>query len=158
RMSPSLIAKLCRKVAAFKPDLIVFSGDVLCYSILEEKERLKKILNSFYAPYGCYAVLGNHDYQESVSINAQGDYDVIEHHSSSLKKGFKRLFNPLTITKKVTERARNVNLHGELVELLRQTPFELLHNQNKLIKVRNSHLNICGLGEHMLGRCLPETA
>jgi predicted MPP superfamily phosphohydrolase len=154
----SFTTKLCNKVSNLKPDLIVFSGDILCYSNLEDKERLKQFLNSFHAPYGCYAVLGNHDYQESVSINSQGDYDIVKHPSSSILKGFKRLYRSTEITKKVTERARNVDLHGELIELLKQTPFELLHNETKVVKIKNAFLNICGVGEHMLDRCHPEIA
>ena len=157
-LSPSFTLKLLRKVSDLKPDLIVFTGDILCYSILKDKERLKNLLNSFYAPYGCYAVLGNHDYQEGVSINSQGDYDVIKRPSSSIAKGFKRLFSPLKISKKVTERARSIGLHKELVELFKQTPFELLHNQTKVMKIKNTSLNVCGVGEHMLDRCLPEIA
>ena len=157
-LSKSFTTKLCRKVSDLKPDLIVFTGDILCYSVLKDKEQLKRLLNSFYAPYGCYAVLGNHDYQESVSINPQGDYDVVKRPTSSIAKGFKRLFSPFEITKKVTERARSVELHTELIELLEQTPFQLLHNQTKIIKIKNTFLNICGVGEHILDRCHPEIA
>ena len=158
QMPESFTDKLCSKVQELKPDVIVFTGDILCCSALDESERLKKILNSLSAPYGCYAVMGNHDYQMGVSINDEGDYDIINEPGSSIARGFKRLYEPLTLTKKVTERAKNLQLHSGLVSLLSQTPFELLHNQSKVIKIKNSGLNICGVGEHMLDKCLPEIA
>lgn len=151
-------SKLSRKVAALKPDLIVFTGDLLCHARLEDHSRLKRILSSFYAPYGCYAILGNHDYSQSISINSKGDYDVVGKPRSSILEGFKRLLRPLKLTKVITENAKNVGLHNGLITLFKGTPFELLHNESRTITIKNSKLNICGLGEHMLDRCQPEIA
>lgn len=150
--------KMLAKVKQLAPDLIVFTGDFLCYSKLIDPERLQRTLAALQAPYGCFAILGNHDYQEYVSISETGDYDVNFDRRSSIKKGWSRLWKEVALTKTVTPRAQNVGLNESLIALLKQTPFELLHNQNRVIPIKGSCLNICGLGEHMLGRFLPEIA
>lgn len=157
---PRLLKKLLQATQQFSPDLIVFTGDFLCYSVLteENKDRLHDLLSSFKAPYGCYAVLGNHDYAQFVSVNADGDYDAFDKQGSSLIKGFKRLFSSQTATKKSTPRVKQVGLHQELIKLLQTTPFKLLHNQTTLISIKNTSLNLCGVGEYMLGDVKPDIA
>lgn len=154
----SFLKKLTKKIHALKPDLIAFTGDFLCYSSMQDPTRLKTLLCSFHAPYGCYAILGNHDYAECVSINDEGKYDLIDTASSSLGKAFKRLFTTITLKKTITERAKNIPFHTELIELLAKTPFKLLHNMTVPIFIKNKVLNICGLGEYMLGRFHPKEA
>lgn len=155
--SDRFLNKLRRRIARSCPDLILFTGDFICYSLLDDPERLLKVLKSCQARYGCYAVLGNHDYQEYVSINDDGAYDVIEQ-ISTLKKGWGRLFSKVIITKEITAKAKTVSLQQDLLALLKETPFQLLHNEHSLIPIQDTFLNVCGLGEHMLGRCQPDIA
>lgn len=157
-MSDAFIDKLISKIQSLSPDIIVFTGDFICYSNLHDADRLKKVLCSLQAPLGCYAVLGNHDYRDYVSINSEGYYDVINCTESTLKKGWKRLFSSINLLGESTEKALAVQLNTPLVDLLKKTPFKLLNNENSLIPIGNSYLNICGLGEHMLGQCRPELA
>lgn len=157
--STFLLDKLVRKCKALKPDLIVMTGDFICYSQLAKPERLRSLLQRFHAPYGCYAILGNHDYASFVSINDKGDYDtIIPPSSSSLSRAFARLGKSITLTKLTTERAKNIPVHQGLVDLLKQTPFKLLHNDTETISVKNTKLNICGLGEYCLSKTHPEQA
>ncbi len=158
QMSDSFLRRLTSKILKQSPDIIVFTGDFLCYSKLVDEERLKQFLNTLHAPFGCYAVFGNHDYKSFVSINEKGEYDVIENSSSTLIKGFKRLFSTIKIQKKMTERVGSVGFHEKLKSLLEQTPFEVLHNKTKLVELPDGKLNLIGLGEYSLGRSLPETA
>lgn len=152
------IEKLIKKINDEKADLILFTGDFLCYSQFGDKEKLRYLLNSLSAPFGCFAVLGNHDYQETVSINEFGEYDIQEAPQSLISKGFSRIFSTTTLKKKTTERAKSVPPHQELLELIQETPFTLLNNQTQKISLKNSFLNITGLGEYTLGKCLPEEA
>ena len=140
------------------PDIIVFTGDFLCYSKLRDKDRLKRLLCSLSAPYGCYAILGNHDYQQTISINDKGEYDLMENQTSMVSKAFSRIFSSITLAKITTERAKEVEANRELEALLKETPFELLNNDTKKIDIKGSCLNICGLGEYTLGKCLPAVA
>lgn len=158
RVPNFFLASLIKKINALKPDVIVFTGDFLCYSKIQETERLKNLLKSIKAPYGCYAILGNHDYEQFVSVNEKGEYDVLTKRSSSISLGLKRLFSSICLTKKMTKAASLVQLNKPLVELLKETPFELLHNTTKLIPIKGTYLNLCGLGEYILGRCQPEEA
>jgi predicted MPP superfamily phosphohydrolase len=151
--------KLIRKANALKPDLILFTGDFLCCSKLENPKGLREILESLRARVGCFAVLGNHDYARFVTVNEQGDYDIERSTSvSMISKGFKRLFQPVSLTKRVTLQAQQVEQHAELMALLKQTPFQLLNNVTQRVAYHGSWINICGLGEYSLGRCHPEVA
>jgi predicted MPP superfamily phosphohydrolase len=152
------VRNLIAKVKALNPDLIVFTGDFICQSTLLKKNKLKDLLCSFSAPLGCFAVLGNHDYQHPVSINSEGEYDIMQHSSSAISKGFIRLFSTVKLAKRTTERARAVEGHQELIDLIRETPFALLDNESKKVAVKGSYLNICGLGEYTLAKCLPSKA
>lgn len=148
--------KLIRKINALTPDLILFTGDFLCRSKLEHPEELKKILKSLKAKVGCFAVLGNHDYARFVTVNSEGDYDVeIPSLTSNICKGFKRLFQPVSLTKHVTAQAQQVGQHAELIALLSETPFQLLNNITKQVAYHKSWINICGLEEYSLGRFNP---
>lgn len=149
--SKIFLDKLVKKCKSFQPDLIVITGDFICYSHLEDPKKLKSLLQCFQAPFGCYAVLGNHDYAEFVSINDNGDYDVITPPTgSSLSRAFLRLIESTKLKKNTTEQAKNVPFHSELNALIQDTPFKLLHNETAIISVKNTKLNICGLGEHCL--------
>lgn len=154
----AFLAKLQRKIQALNPDVIVFTGDFLCFSLLDEKERLQKFLSGFHAPYGCYAIYGNHDYASFVSVSPEGDYDLLSTTPSNLWRGLKRILRKTSLTGKVTSRTQQIPLHPDLGSLLQKTPFVLLDNASRQIKVGNTILNICGVGEHMLGRCDPKQA
>lgn len=156
--SDHFLNKLTRKILNESPDVIVFTGDFLCYSKLEEADKLKKFLNNLHAPYGCFAILGNHDYENFVSINENGEYDVINNSASTLTRGFKRLFSKIKLIGKVTDKAKNTNMHPGLLDLIKETPFQLLHNETKVLTIKGIKLNLCGLGEYSLGKCLPEKA
>ncbi len=157
-VSDFFLRKLVQKIKKLSPDLIVFTGDFLCYSQMKDKIRLQQLLNSLEAPCGCFAILGNHDYEKSVSINPQGDYDIISKKRSMIKEGFSRLFTTVKLTKVVSPAAKSVGLHQELLDLLQQTPFKLLHNNTAVVPIKGSYLNLCGLGEYICGRCQPEIA
>jgi hypothetical protein len=150
--------KLQQTIKEIAPDLIVFTGDFISYGKLDDADRLKRVLMPMEAPYGCFAILGNHDFSQCVSINDQGDYDIIERTGSVLSKGFKRLFTTTTLTKKITERARNLPMHDELLKLIKDTPFQLLNNRTMQVDVAGTRLNVCGLGEYMIGQSLPDLA
>lgn len=154
----SLQRKFIQKTNALEPDLILFTGDFLCCSNLENSEGLKEILNSLKANIGCFAVLGNHDYERFVTVNELGDYDVESSPSSNIIKGFKRLFRPVSLTKHVTPQARQLKQHAELIALLKQTPFHLLNNTTHYVDHNGSRLNICGLEEYSLGKFNPAVA
>lgn len=148
--------KITRKAKSFDPDLIFFTGDFLCRANLEHPIELKNFLRSLSAKIGCFAVLGNHDFQSFISVNKNGDYDIENNQTgSTLLKGFGRLFSNTILTGKITKRAQEVSNHQELLSLLNETPFKVLNNTHMLISCRNEWINICGLGEYSSGRFNP---
>ena len=73
--------KALQLVKELKPDLILFTGDFLCYSNLPSKEGLKSYLQAFEAPLGCFAVLGNHDYEtHASSFRKKPKTTLVPHH------------------------------------------------------------------------------
>lgn len=155
----AFLNKIIRKCQLLKPDLIVFTGDFICHGKLDDPKRLHHFLSELKAPYGSFCILGNHDYQEYVSIDNAGDYTVINREISPIVKGWRRVLRKAPVpTKKISEKAKKVPLNSELVALLKKSSFELLHNQTKFVPIKSSGLNISGLGEYILGRLQPEIA
>lgn len=156
KASKKFLKKITTKINKTAPDIVVFTGDFICYSRLEQEDILNDFLNSFYAPYGCYCIFGNHDYQSYVSLNNQGNFDIAK--NPSLFKGLRLLMKKKIGPGQPTVDALKVPFHEKLCNLIEKTPFQLLENVTQTISIKNSHLNICGLGDLWLGRCRPETA
>lgn len=152
------LKKIIRKINRLNPDLLFFTGDFICRSVLEDAKVLQDFFNSLKAKHGCFGIYGNHDFEKCLSINANGDYDVIESDQSSLFRGFQRLFSEVKVTGILQERVHQVSIHAELAEALKQTPLRMLHNETVKVSIKDSTLNICGLGEYMAGRCFPDVA
>ncbi|MCE2982894.1 MAG: UDP-2,3-diacylglucosamine diphosphatase LpxG [Parachlamydia sp.] len=146
-------SKLLDAVDAFKPDMIVFTGDFICRSIVEEKERLIDFLGKFHAPCGCYAVLGNHDYEKFVTVGSNGDYTIDEKSNSSvIRKGFKRLFSGSPLTGRSSLSLKHLNGQKELLDILARTSFQLLCNQTKQVRFKECSFNVTGLEEYSLAK------
>jgi predicted MPP superfamily phosphohydrolase len=156
---PKFLKKLQRKITELSPDMIVYTGDFICHSKLENfQDTLHAFLKPLKAPLGCYACFGNHDYSQYLGINDEGEYDISNNSSTTISHGFSRLFKSKTLKKHVTERAKAIPLHNELCNLLEDSPFQVLHNKCVQVPYKNSGLNVCGLGDYFAGRCLPEEA
>jgi len=149
--SSRFLDKLERKIKAGKPDLIVFTGDFLCYGELSQPERLEAFLRRF-EEYPCYAILGNHDYAQFVSLNETGEFDVVPKAKSQIKRALCRLIENPTVTGRATVRAKAVGRHRPLLQLLEKTPFRLLENETCQITLKERTFNLTGLGEYNLGR------
>jgi uncharacterized protein len=160
-MTNHFLRKLHRKIEEAAPDIITYTGDFLCYGKFPDKERLKHFFQSIpRAPYGNYAIMGNHDYTDYICVNEDGDYDVGRQGAkgSVITRGFQRLSKKLVVSGKVTPEAANVPINEELIDLINETSFKLFHNETVTIPIHDTKINICGLGEHMLGRLNPDEA
>lgn len=60
------LIKLVQRVNRIQPDMIVFTGD-LVEKTWDEWDQTTHILKQIQAPYGKFAVLGNHDYWENLN-------------------------------------------------------------------------------------------
>lgn len=148
------LKKIISKINKLEPDLIVFTGDFLCRSNLDVPHRLKHFLCSLKSKIGNYAVLGNHDYSQFVTLRESGEYDVEKpsHKDSDVKKGFKKLFGSKYHLKRVAPLVKQIPLHNELTNLLSETSFKLLHNETTLTPIKGTFINISGMGEYTLGK------
>jgi predicted MPP superfamily phosphohydrolase len=155
-LSQTLRDRLENTVKTFDPDLLFFGGDFLCEGKLYDSEGLLTFLNRFSAKKGTFAILGNHDYEAPLSINEAGDYDVASRGNPFLK-AFARLFDSKPVTGKVTDSAKQLKPHPELVSLLEKSPFQLLLNRTVSITNGSDKINIVGLGEYMAGQADRET-
>jgi uncharacterized protein len=151
-LSSFLLEQLTQKINQLQPDFLFFTGDFLCRSRLEDKEKLRQFLCGLKAKRGCFAVLGNHDYAQFVTVKENGDYGLEQKSSASdIVKGFRRLFKSCPLSRHLTEEVSQIGLHNELIELLQQTPFKLLRNETVQISCTEGPVNISGLGEYIAG-------
>ena len=64
------ISRLCDRVDALQPDLIVFTGDMV-NNLASEMTPWIETLARLKAPYGKYAVMGNHDYGDYAGLRSE---------------------------------------------------------------------------------------
>lgn len=156
--SQSYLQRILKRINKLSPDVIVFTGDLLSYSDLSRPELLKAFLSALSAPLGVYAIYGNHDYAEYVSLGEDGKFHKVESHLPAIMRGFARLFSikdnadlgPL-VQKPILE-------HEGLKQLLQESGVHILHNETIQIGKKNSLINITGLGDIMTGQCFPAQA
>ncbi len=153
KSSQWFLRRLSKKINSLQADLLVFTGDFLCRSKLESPEVLIEFLNSLQAKEGYFAILGNHDYAFPISRDQEGGYRIVEEEENLLLKGFKLLWKP---KKNIPpKKIHAVPLHKKLLELLKKTPFKLLHNETQTLFIKGEPISVCGLGEYMAGQCIP---
>lgn len=159
-LSDSFLQSLTETVNALQPDIIVITGDLICYGNLDgEEKRLETFLKKLSARHGCFVVLGNHDYAEYVTVGPNGDYVVDNKVKAPFSKAFKRIFKPtVPPTKQVTPEAQRTPCNKKLNSLLDRTHFSLLHNETVQTIIKGCPLNITGLGEYTLARAIPSQA
>lgn len=157
--SKTLTKKISAQINNWKPDFIFFTGDWICKALVEDAQGLKQFLQRLHAPNGCYSILGNHDYNQFVTVSKEGLYDIeASHASSAIQKGFSRLFHPVKAKGQHSSRVRSVQLNEELLTLLEETPFKNLTNETVVVPYKSSFINITGLEEYVTGRFNPEQA
>ncbi len=84
-----------------KPDVILFTGDMV-NNMAKEIIPWKELISSLKAPFGKYAVLGNHDYGDYIPWDSEGEKkknmnDLLTH---LREMGFHVLLNESTLIKK----------------------------------------------------------
>lgn len=91
---PEAVAEGVEAIMREKPDLIVFTGD-LVNDRAEELVPYKEVFNRLKAPLGVYSVLGNHDYGDYVQWSSDEDkkqnLEQLKKHQAEM--GWKLLLN-----------------------------------------------------------------
>lgn len=64
------LEKIVKEINLIKPDIVVFTGDLLDNTTYKEKEKNNLIenLKNIKTKYGKYAILGNHDYEKDTNM------------------------------------------------------------------------------------------
>ncbi len=66
------VSRLVDSINSLKPDIIVFTGDIVNRKS-EELKPFVNVLSRLHAPMGVYSILGNHDYGDYVSWKNEGE-------------------------------------------------------------------------------------
>ncbi|QJD85573.1 metallophosphoesterase [Cohnella herbarum] len=92
---PELLTELVKQTQQLKPDLICFTGDLIDYSTSYISEAIA-LFSRLRAPYGQYAVLGNHDVFANRRPVTQGlsqaGFHVLHNEHIALTKGEEKLY------------------------------------------------------------------
>ena len=91
----SKVKSIIKEINLIKPDIVVFTGDLIDKDVTltnSDYQELTTILSSIDTKYGSYAILGNHDYENSEKIieiynnsnfkYLDNDYDIIYNHNN----------------------------------------------------------------------------
>jgi predicted MPP superfamily phosphohydrolase len=63
-----MLKKIAGRIKDLSPDIVMFAGDVFDFDVTDEFERRAgSIISGIKAPYGVYAVTGNHEYYGGLS-------------------------------------------------------------------------------------------
>ncbi len=152
--SKRYLAKIQRRIAALNPDLLLFSGDFLCYSESHDWDLLSQFLAPLSARYGCFASLGNHDYAEYAALRPDGTRVIRRDNTSPLVAGAKRLVTPQEEIQ-YEESHEPLSLHTKLLDTLTASPFTVLENETTQVEIGKSRINITGLGDIWTGNFDP---
>ncbi len=106
---PGHIQNVVDQVNQLKPDLILFTGDMI-HNFSEEVDPFVDILNGLKAPLGKYAILGNHDYGHYFNWNTEAEEvaNLIRVKEQIRNAGFDLLLNE----------HRTISLNGHSLELI----------------------------------------
>jgi uncharacterized protein len=155
--SEAFFSKIKKILSENSPDIIVITGDILCYSLLHDKDRTLELLSSLKAPYGKFACLGNHDYEQYVTECKNKRYLLKETPPPLMVKVFDKLLN-IKRGKVLSEQEAPLLPSKELVNLLQNSGVKLLHNESVQVSYKDEVLNLCGLGDVLANDFLPKKA
>ena len=106
---PKYIREGVKKVNQLKPDLILFTGD-LVHNFSEEIDPFVHTLNELKAPLGKFAILGNHDYGHYYNweSDAEEEANLVRVKTQFIASGFDLLLNE----------HRTISLNGHSLEVI----------------------------------------
>lgn len=156
--SKKFLDRVAQKIAECTPDLILFTGDLICYSHIEEPDILQQFLKKLRAPLGTYAIFGNHDYAEFVSLAGDNTYRKVQEQIPPIIKGFYRLFSKPSTTAGDPEVVEPIRPNKDLIALYQESAITVLHNDTIKIGSANAYIQLTGLGDIAAKQCLPHKA
>lgn len=156
KSSTCFFKRAIKKIKQIAPDLILFSGDLICYSRLNNRPLLETFLHSLTAKYGCYGVLGNHDYS-----SYESSYKRTRNILDTLSPIWSKVLHDFLLSEpdeKLHIPDSPIPQHSSLLSVIDNSPMKLLHNECLQIPIGKSFLNLTGLGDLGSGHFSPELA
>lgn len=144
KLTDSLLQKVQKELEDFKPDLIIFTGDFICHSKIEQKKRLLQTLQKWRSVAPVLACAGNHDYERYVTQRS-GLAKVNSKPRPFLLRALGRLFFEREIPSPQSYLPQNLNLLPELQKIIKDADIQLLHNQAHRLSKGASELFVIGL-------------
>lgn len=110
----NIISQITDSVMSLHPDMIVFTGDLVNYHS-GELDAFLPILSKIKAPYGVYAILGNHDYMNYRHWLTDNDRkaDIQRLISLEKKMGWRVLLNENCIIHRLTDSIAIVGVEND---------------------------------------------
>jgi uncharacterized protein len=85
------LTSVVEKIQAEQPDIVCFTGDLVDYAIGPYNKDIRVVLSRIKAKYGCYAVLGNHDYygdaKEVAAVLEESGFQCLRNRGIRVQKG-----------------------------------------------------------------------
>lgn len=156
--SAAFLKRISKKVQALSCDLILFTGDLISYSTLPSSSELHTFLSSLSAPLGSFAIFGNHDYADYVTLAKDGTFQISDHSEPPLIQGFNRLFSSSKQQRSFPPLQKPIEEHNLLRSLFEHSGFKVLHNETVHVGKSHRWINLTGLGDIMAGQCLTQKA
>lgn len=154
----AFVKKVITKIKHLSPDLIVFCGDFICRSVVQQQDLLEIFLDALQAPLGTFVIFGNHDYEAYVSRNIHGLIDVIpKENSQPLKRALVSVYQSFFGSNQnhFSDQLKKQLPQPKLLEILQKTSVVILHNQTHTIP---GVCNLVGLGDLFAKQFIPEQA
>lgn len=151
------LRRLQRIITGLNPDIILFSGDLLTYSRLPRADLASTFFNGLNPPWGTFACLGNHDYNEYSTIDSTGAAVSGYPNGHPLLQGLKRLVGAPRSPRQHPLHAP-LPLNKELLRFYADHRVTVLDNETVHIGRGPHRLNLTGLGDITAGHLSPATA
>lgn len=133
--NPKFIEKLVRLVNAEKPDVIVFTGDLVNVQATEVLPFIH-MLGQMHAPDGIYSVMGNHDYceygRDHSALNIKRNQRVLEYIEEKI--GWHLLLNSHVLISRQSDGTDKESIALIGVENISKPPFPNYGNLGEAMK------------------------
>ena len=136
RNNPDFVRNVVQLVQAQKPDLIVFTGDLVNYNA-DELDPFISELSRFKAPDGVFSIMGNHDYMTYIKWKTEADQyrNICKLRQNERKMGWTLLLNDHRILSRGTDSIAIAGIendgnppfpqHGDLAKALNGIPAKM---------------------------------
>lgn len=144
RLSKSYLKQIEKLIADSQADLIVFTGDFLCFGDCDDWDRLQHTLSRWKAPLGVFCVPGNHDYCKYITIE-KGTPICCQEPRPFLYRAIKKLLHtPPEEIPTICEHPP-LQINERLREILTSLNIEILDNATKSIDFQGSCFDLLGV-------------